>query len=85
MAATHRPSGVFATLTKNGDGSYTLLTKDQVTLAFDSSGRLVSLTDRNGNQTTLAYDGSGPLTSVSDCVGRTHQFHLHVRRPRGHR
>lgn len=69
------PSYVLASLVKNGDGSYTF-TRDKTQLAyrFDSSGRLVRESDRNGYQTNLAYNGSGQLASVTDPAGRALSF-----------
>jgi RHS repeat-associated protein len=55
-------------------GGYTLSLKDGSNHQFDSTGRLLSLTDRNGNQTTLAYNLSGKLSSVTDPFGRLLSF-----------
>jgi RHS repeat-associated protein len=49
---------------------WTLVTGDQVTYGFDLSGRLLSITDRNGNATTLTYDSGGNLTQITDPAGR---------------
>ena len=43
---------------------------DGTVLNFDSSGRLVSKVDRNGNKTTLTYN-NGLLMRVTDAVGRS--------------
>jgi RHS repeat-associated protein len=64
-----RPPGAYGILAAVG-GGYELLRRDQVRLAFDSSGRLVSQTDRNGNAVTLGYT-AGQLTTITDTVGRT--------------
>lgn len=49
--------------------SLTLPNGDQKT--FDgTTGKLLSITDRNGNVTTLTYDSSFRLVTVSDPVGR---------------
>lgn len=37
--------------------------------AYDSTGRIASATDRNGNQLTFSYDGSGRLSQVTDANG----------------
>ena len=63
--------GVHSTLAHNGDGTFTLTTKSQVKYLFNILGKLVSITDRNGNAITLAYDQSGNLTQITDTVGRT--------------
>lgn len=61
------------TLAPNGSG-YTLTLKDGSVREFSSAGKLLSVTDQNGNQTSLAYDGSGKLTSVTDAFGRVLTF-----------
>ena len=67
------PPRVQATLTLNGDGSYTLVRKGIETLTFSSAGQLESLADRNGITTTLSYSG-GNLASVTDAAGRSLAF-----------
>jgi RHS repeat-associated protein len=66
-------SGGQSTLT-SVTGGYQLVTEDQVTYRFDSSGKLTSMTDRNGNAVSLAYDGSGRLATITDSSGRTITF-----------
>jgi RHS repeat-associated protein len=56
----------FGQIIKNGDGSYTATFKDGRVHQFNTSGKLLSLTDRNGNQTFLTYDANGRLLSVTD-------------------
>jgi RHS repeat-associated protein len=68
------PPGVFDTLVKNVDNSYTLTNKSQEAYAFDPTGRLVSITDRNGNATTITYDGSGQIQEVEAAGGQTLSF-----------
>ncbi len=51
-------------------GGYTLSLKDGSVHQFNSAGKLLSVTDRNGNQTTLQYNLSGKLSSVTDPFGR---------------
>ena len=63
------PPRDIATLTHNGDGTWTLVRQAQQTLTFDSSGRLTSMSDRNGYTTTYGYTGNF-LTSVTDSSGR---------------
>ena len=62
--------GVFNSLVKNGDGTYTLTTKRQIRYAFSSIGLLMSLSDRNANALTFSYSGGGNLTTITDTVGR---------------
>ena len=74
-AGTYTPrEGVFDTLVKNGDGTYTYTTVSATSYEFSSADKLTSLADRNGNTTTLAYDGSGFLESVTDPGGRSLDF-----------
>ncbi|MHA6884818.1 RHS repeat protein [Ralstonia pseudosolanacearum] len=42
--------------------------------AYDTSGKLQSVRDRNGRTTTLAYNGAGQLTSVTAPSGRSLTF-----------
>ncbi len=51
---------------------YTL--PDQTKLEFNSEGKLVKETDRNGNATTLTYNGSKQLEKVTDSTSRTLTF-----------
>ncbi len=78
------PNGFFETLVKNGDGSYTLTTKEKTVYRFESVPntpflvggpvwRLVKIADRNNNTTTMTYP-SGDLTTVTDTYGRVTQF-----------
>jgi RHS repeat-associated protein len=68
------PPGEFSTLTKNADGTFTWLLKGGSTDTFDTSGRLVLQTDRNGNQTKYQYDAAGRLTQITDPVGLVTTF-----------
>jgi RHS repeat-associated protein len=67
-------NGLFNTLVKNGDGSFTLTFKSQTMFNFSSAGALLTIVDRNGNTQTLAYNGSGGLASVTDPSGRVFAF-----------
>ncbi len=60
------PQGVFDTLVDNGDGTYTLTTKEQVKYLFLSDGKLDTISDRNDNTTRLYYDVNGRLDYVTD-------------------
>ncbi|KNZ70400.1 putative deoxyribonuclease RhsB [Thermincola ferriacetica] len=74
-----RPSGsgyvsdadVTERLVKNGDGTYSVITKYNTVYHFDTDGMLDSITDRNGNTITLSYDPEGLLSEVSDAAGRS--------------
>jgi RHS repeat-associated protein len=51
---------------------YTLTLPSQIKYKFaGSSGRLESVTDRDGNVTTLTYNEAGQLTTITDPVSRT--------------
>jgi RHS repeat-associated protein len=60
----------YAQLTQGGNG-FTLTLKDGSVQQFNSAGKLLSLTDRNGNTTAFTYGGNGFLSSVTDPFGRT--------------
>lgn len=51
--------------------NWTLVFQNGETRVFDGvSGRLLSITDRNGNMITLSYDDSFRLTTVTDAASR---------------
>src|SRR6266404_3844447 len=60
----------FGRISRNPDGSYTAVFKDGRVHQFNSSGKLISLSDRSGNQTLLTYDVNGRFSSVTDPFGR---------------
>jgi RHS repeat-associated protein len=62
-------AGALATLSSIA-GGYELERTDQVVYSFSSSGRLLSIKDRNDQGVTLAYDGQGRLATVTDAAGR---------------
>lgn len=51
-------------------GGYRVTAKDQTKYNFNSSGKLTSIVDRNGNTLTMAYDASNRLSTVTDPFGR---------------
>lgn len=63
------PTGDPDTLSLSG-GVYSLTRRNGVVWAFNSSGQLTSITDRNGNQISFSYT-SGNLTSITDPAGRS--------------
>jgi RHS repeat-associated protein len=64
---------VQASLVKEGsDYIYTLPT--QTKLEFNSEGKLLKETERDGNATTLTYNGSKQLEKVTDSTGRSLTF-----------
>lgn len=66
--------GVFNILKDNGDGTFTLTTKEQVKYKFNKQGQLATIADKNGNTLTFSYDAFGNLFLITDTVGRSIQF-----------
>lgn len=64
-------SWVHATLVQNSDGTYTYTLADQTSFHFDSSGRLISEADRNGEAITVGYNANGQLSTLTDGTGRS--------------
>jgi RHS repeat-associated protein len=65
------PGGDYSTFEKLADGTYRRTTLDKTIYEFDGAGRLIRMTDRNGNQTNWHYDSSGNLIRMVDPVGLT--------------
>jgi len=64
--------GIYAVLTyDSASQTYTLKHQDQTTWVFNSSGKLVSQIDTDGNTTTIARDGTGKITTITEPTGRT--------------
>jgi len=63
--------GIYDTLVKNGDSTWTLTRKDQSQYLFNATGKLTATIDKNSNTISLSYDGSGYLTTITDTAGRT--------------
>jgi YD repeat-containing protein len=62
--------GVYLDLVKNTDGTYTITATDGTKTNFNTSGKIRSITDTNGNTITFVYDASGKLTKIQDASGR---------------
>ncbi|MBU1737104.1 MAG: chitobiase/beta-hexosaminidase C-terminal domain-containing protein [Proteobacteria bacterium] len=62
--------GVFSSLTKNGDNTYTIRQKDMTEYNFNGDNRIASIVDAHGNRILFNYEG-GILTSITDTVDRT--------------
>ncbi|MCK4732913.1 MAG: hypothetical protein KAT65_10700, partial [Methanophagales archaeon] len=62
------PPGTHSKLRKNPDGTFILRFKDGSKYNFDENGRLLNITDKNGNQLTFRYT-DGKLTLVEDDSG----------------
>ena len=57
-------------LSGSPESGYTLTRPSQMQMKFSGTGRLESVTDRNGNQTTLGYDEAGRLKTITDPASR---------------
>lgn len=57
-------------LSGSGEAGYTLTQPNQAKYKFSGSGKLESVTDRDGNKTTLAYDEAGRLKTITDPASR---------------
>ena len=62
-------SGDFRVMERLADGTYQRTTPDQMVTRFDTEGRIVSESDRNGNVTSYVYDAGGKLERIIDPVG----------------
>ena len=73
-------TGYFEELSKNPDGTFTILEKNgteydfaqipKTPFSYDEVWRLIRITDRNDNVTSLSY-ADGLLTRITDTYGRT--------------
>ncbi|MEK7426600.1 MAG: hypothetical protein AAB131_22490, partial [Actinomycetota bacterium] len=61
--------GVFDTLVKSGDGTFTLTLTSQVQYEFASTGELTRIHEPAGNQLSFSYTTAN-LTTITDTVGR---------------
>jgi RHS repeat-associated protein len=59
-----------ATLTHNGDGTWTFTRRADETLTFNSTGKLTRISDRNGFVTAVTYP-TGATQVITDPAGRT--------------
>jgi len=65
------PSWSQDSLNGSATNGYSLVLANQVKYQFEgSTGRLQSVTDRNGNQITLAYNKGGHIETIADPAGR---------------
>ena len=73
------PAGVWDTLVKNQDNTFTLTLVDQTEQKFyavdgDPPCKLHTITDPNGNTVTCAYDGSDRLETLTDASSNVTTF-----------
>ena len=69
------PAGVFETLVKNANSTFTLTRHNQVKVNYAAiggtlNGKFTSMVDSNGNTVTPTYNASGELTKVTEASGR---------------
>ncbi len=67
------PPGLETTLVHNATGTWTLTYRDHTTKSFDANGKLIQITDVDGNATNLTYV-SGRLDTVTDAANRDFVF-----------
>ncbi len=92
-SAFTRLPGTYATMTRNANGSYSVVEKDGMTYTFESiagtinqKARLLSVNDRNGNTLTLTYSAAcnNNLCAVKDSLNRTLSFTYNADSPVNH-
>ncbi len=66
--------GIHNTLVHNANGTFTLITKQQLKYNFDSKDRLASIVDKNKNTLLINYGASSNLESITDTAGRKIRF-----------
>jgi len=70
--------GVYLTLVKNTDGTYTVIQTDGTKIQFNTNGKIASIVDTNGNTTTYYYNTSNNISMIQDASGRKTMFSYHV-------
>ena len=69
------PEGVFDSLVKNQDGTYSLKLKvDKFTYNFNATGRLANIKDRNNNTIVFTYNAQSLLTRITDPNNKNLEF-----------
>ncbi len=68
------PKGHFRILTQNTDGAYQLREKTGKRYHFNTSGKLSSIEDSNGNIITLNYSSDGLLETITDASSQETTF-----------
>lgn len=63
--------GVFNTLRRNPDSTFTLTYTDQTRHHFGRNGKLTNIIDRNENVLSLTYNNNGDLITLTEPAGRT--------------
>lgn len=70
----YEPKDTRATVVKNSNDTYSLHLKDGGVHNYNSSGKLSSIVDRNGNTTTFSYNSNSQLVTITATTGRTLTF-----------
>ncbi|MEG4322317.1 MULTISPECIES: FG-GAP-like repeat-containing protein [unclassified Microcoleus] len=63
------PPGDFSKFDKLADGTFRRTLKDQTVYSFNTSKRLVSVKEANGNETKYNYNSSNELSQIIDAAG----------------
>ena len=66
-------TGTTAALAHNSDGTWKLTTRAQMKYTFDTTGKVVSVLDRNNQGVTFTYDTTGKLSKATS-AGRSLTF-----------
>jgi len=72
--AYQAPVGITDILDPKIGGGWTLTTKSQMVMTFDSGGFLIEVKDRDGNAVTINRNTINKITSISDGLGRNLNF-----------
>lgn len=67
------PNTLFGTFSATQDG-FIYRNKDGQSTTFDNTGKMVEISDRNGNALALAYDAQGHLATVTDADSPNRQL-----------
>ena len=68
------PTGVFDTLVRNGDDTFTQTNCAGMEFHYNTAGWLASMVDRAGNTLTVNRDANQRITTVRDTNGRDYSF-----------
>ncbi|NJK69239.1 MAG: hypothetical protein HC941_24395, partial [Microcoleus sp. SU_5_3] len=68
------PPGDFSKLEKLANGTFTRTLTDKTVYSFNTSKRLVSVKEANGDETKYIYNSSGELFQIIDVAGLITQF-----------
>lgn len=66
--------GVFDVLNKDINGSYVLTLRSKERYVYNSSGKLISISDKNNNSITFEYDNLGQIKTINGQSGKKVNF-----------